>query len=244
MYKRIVKGIPRYVFDNEEEFRTIFPDAPLVTEWREGQPNDWVMTDDGKIVQILNRKTMKNTNIKAYEDYFITLLGPCFSSGKMEGQPKKNYHSFSKRKDVEEKKLSWREIRFVKLIAHGEKPIQAYIEAFETNNENTAKVKSSILLKQTRIKREVEKEIEELLNEVGVDKKWTLEKAKDIVDNPDTSDAVKLRALENFMKIQSMYPKEKKTDQLLLGQTFTGFSKDEILQLSGLKEIDSGEQED
>ena len=77
-----------------------------------------------------------------------------------------------------------------------------------------------------------------------IDKKWTLEKARDIVDNPDTSDAVKLRALENFMKIQSMYPKEKKNESLLLGQAFTGFSKEEILEMSNMKLIDDGKKED
>tara|TARA_Y100001938_G_scaffold150677_1_gene242769 strand:- start:2300 stop:3031 length:732 start_codon:yes stop_codon:yes gene_type:complete len=243
MHKRIIKGIPRYVFDNEEEFRESFPDAKLIENWRDGQINDWVLTDDGKVTQVLKKKTMKNTSIKSMDDYFVTLLGPCFASGKMQGQPKKDFNSFKKR-DIEEKPLTWREIRFVKMVAHGEAPIQAYLECFETNNKNTASVKSSLLLKQTRILEEVEKEIEELLNDIGVDKKWTLEKARDIVDNPDTSDAVKLRALENFMKIQSMYPKEKKSEQLLLGQAFTGFSKEEILQLSGVKQIESGEQED
>jgi hypothetical protein len=244
MYRRIIKGVPRFVFNDEKEFRESYPDDKLVKDWRKGKPNDWVLTDDGKVTQILRRKTMKNTTIKAMDDYFITLLGPCFSSGKLEGTPKKDYNSFKKRTNVEEKPLSWREIRFVKMIAHGEAPVQAYIECFETNNKSTASVKSSILLKQTRIKEEVEKEIEELLSDIGVDKRWTLEKARDIVDNPDTSDAVKLRALENFMKIQSMYPKEKKSEQLLLGQAFTGFSKDEIMQLSGVKKIESGEQED
>tara|TARA_Y100001972_G_scaffold124217_1_gene172950 strand:+ start:360 stop:1091 length:732 start_codon:yes stop_codon:yes gene_type:complete len=243
MHKRIIKGIPRYVFDNEEEFRESFPDAKLIENWRDGQINDWVLTDDGKVTQVLKKKTMKNTSIKSMDDYFVTLLGPCFASGKMQGLPKKDFNSFKKR-DIEEKPLTWREIRFVKMVAHGEAPIQAYLECFETNNKNTASVKSSLLLKQTRILEEVEKEIEELLNDIGVDKKWTLEKARDIVDNPDTSDAVKLRALENFMKIQSMYPKEKKSEQLLLGQAFTGFSKEEILQLSGVKQIESGEQED
>ena len=244
MHKRIIKGVPRYVFDNEKEFRKIFPDAELIQDWRDGEPNDWVLTDDGKVTQILRKKKMKNTTLKAIDDYYITLLGPCFRSGKMEGAPKKDYNSFKKRTNIEEKPLSWREIRFVKMIAHGEVPVQAYLECFETNNKDTASVKSSMLLKQTRIKEEVEKEIEELLTDIGVDKKWTLEKARDIVDNPDTSDAVKLRALENFMKIQSMYPKEKKSEQLLLGQAFTGFSKEEILQLSGVKQIESGEQED
>ncbi len=244
MHKRVIKGIPRYVFDNEQEFRDMFPDATLVKDWRDGEKNDWVLTDDKKVTQILNKKTMKNTSIKAFDEYFVTLLGPCFGSSKMEGEPKKDYNSFSTRKNIEDKPLTWREIRFVKMIAHGEVPMTAYLECFETNNKETAKVKSSVLLKQTRIKQEVEKEIEELLSDIGIDKRWTLEQAKSIVENEDTSDAVKLRALENFMKIQSMYPKEKKTDQLLLGQAFTGFSKDEILEMSKVNLIESGEKED
>ena len=46
------------------------------------------------------------------------------------------------------------------------------------------------------------------------------------------------------MKIQSMYPKEKKSEQLLLGQAFTGFSKDEILQMSKVNLIESESKED
>jgi hypothetical protein len=162
----------------------------------------------------------------------------------MGGEPKKDYHSFMKRTNVEEKPLTWREIRFVNMIAHGEQPMQAYLDCFETNNEKTAKIKSSVLLKQTRIKQEVEKEIEELLSDIGIDKRWTLEQAKNIVENDETSDAVKLRALENFMKIQSMYPKEKKSESLLLGQAFTGFSKEEILEMSTMKLIKDGKEED
>ena len=244
MHKRIVKGVPRYVFKDEKEFRSTFPNEVLVEDWRKGEENDWVLTDDNKVTQILKRKKMKNTHIRAYDDYFITLLGPSFGSGKMEGEPKKDYHSFMKRTNVEEKPLTWREIRFVKMIAHGEKPMQAYLDCFETNNEKTAKIKSSVLLKQTRIKQEVEKEIEELLSDIGIDKRWTLEKAKNIVENDETSDAVKLRALENFMKIQSMYPKEKKSESLLLGQAFTGFSKEEILEMSTMKLIKDGKEED
>ena len=245
MYKRIIKGVPRYIFKNEKEFRSTFPDAELIQDWREGEENDWVVTDDNKITQILKRKTMKNTHIRAYDSYFVTLLGPCFASGKMQGPPKKDFHTFRK-KDVEEKKLSWREIRFVKMVAHGENPTQAYLECFETNNKETAKVKTSILLRQTRIKKEVEKEVEELLTDIGVDKRWTLERAKEIIENEETSDAVKIRALENFMKIQSLYPKERRSEQLLLGQAFTGFSKEEIMELSGAKveEIERGKEED
>ena len=55
MYKRIIKGVPRYIFKNEKEFRSTFPDAELIQDWREGEENDWVVTDDNKITQILNR---------------------------------------------------------------------------------------------------------------------------------------------------------------------------------------------
>jgi len=40
-----------------------------------------------------------------------------------------------------------------------------------------------------------------------------------------------------------MYP-EKKSESLLLGQAFTGFSKEEILEMSNMKLINDGKQED
>ena len=48
------------------------------------------------------------------------------------------------------------------------------------------------------------------------------------------------------MKIQSLYPKERRSEQLLLGQAFTGFSKEEIMELSGakVKVIEHGKEED
>ena len=94
MYKRIIKGVPRYVFKNEKEFRSTFPDTELIQDWREGEENDWVLTDDKQVTQILRKKQMKNTTIKAFDDYFVTLLGPCFGSGKMKGEPKKDFNSF------------------------------------------------------------------------------------------------------------------------------------------------------
>ena len=56
MHKRIIKGVPRYVFKDEKEFRSIFPDAALVEDWRKGQENDWVLTDDNQVTQILKLK--------------------------------------------------------------------------------------------------------------------------------------------------------------------------------------------
>ena len=54
MHKRIVKGVPRYVFKDEKEFRSTFPNEVLVEDWRKGEENDWVLTDDKKVTQYLN----------------------------------------------------------------------------------------------------------------------------------------------------------------------------------------------
>ena len=60
MHKRVIKGVPRYVFKDENEFREMFPDEKLVKDWREAEESDWVLTDDNQVTQILKKKQMKN----------------------------------------------------------------------------------------------------------------------------------------------------------------------------------------
>ena len=72
------------------------------------------------------------------------------------------------------------------------------------------------------------KEVEELMNDLGITKTYLLEQAKGVVDKNDARDADKLRALETLMKISGLLSTEKKTDSVALIQEFTGFSRDKL----------------
>ena len=74
----------------------------------------------------------------------------------------------------------------------------------------------------------VNKEIEEILDDLGISKTYLLEQAKDIVDKKDAKDSDKLRALETLMKIAGLLSTEKKTESLALIQEFKGFSRDKL----------------
>jgi hypothetical protein len=74
----------------------------------------------------------------------------------------------------------------------------------------------------------VNKEVEELMNDLGITKTYLLEQAKEVVDKTDARDADKLRALETLMKISGLLSTEKKTDSVALIQEFTGFSRDKL----------------
>lgn len=56
----------------------------------------------------------------------------------------------------------------------------------------------------------MDKEVEQLMSEVGITKRYLLENTKDIVDKRDTRDNDKLRAIETLMKISGMLSTEKK----------------------------------
>ena len=51
------------------------------------------------------------------------------------------------------------------------------------------------------MREQVDKEIEELMSEVGITKRYLLESTKGVVDKVDAKDNDKLRALETLMKI-------------------------------------------
>ena len=74
----------------------------------------------------------------------------------------------------------------------------------------------------------LDKEIEKLMSDVGITKRYLLENTKDVVDKKDTKDNDKLRAIETLMKISGMLSVDKKVDSVALIQEFTGFTKDKL----------------
>ena len=230
---RTIKGKKHYAYESKEEFRKAHPDTPLITDWKQAKEGDWCLADDGKIVQILKKgafahKTRKET------PYARTVIGMfnLQNSGSFLGTVKDEIYRFTKKSDYETKKgghLTDAKRNFAKYIAHGMEPVEAYQKAFPTTKSlDYAEKKSTLLLRNKTVRQAVDKEIENLMSEVGITKRYLLETTKDVIDKTEVRDNDKLRAIETLMKISGLLSTEKKVDSVALIQEFSGFSREKL----------------
>ena len=229
---RKIKGVTHYAYESELEFRTAHPKEKLIKDWREAKQGEWCLADDGKIVQILLKNTMKGNKIK--EKYIRTVIGMITvrKSTTLVGDITDSLYRFVKRHSYDSRLhggMTKQKKVFSKYIAMGLDPESAYIKAYpKTTNSEDARRKSKLLLKSKTVRDQVDKEIEELMADVGITKRYLLESTKDVVDKTDVKDNDKLRALETLMKISGMLNTEKKSESIALIQEFTGFSKEKL----------------
>jgi len=229
---RIIKGVKHYAYESEAEFRTAHPTEKLIKDWREAKQGQWCLSDDGKIVQVLLKDTMKGN--KSKEEYIRTVIGMITvrKSTTLVGDITDSLYRFVKRHSYDSRihgGMTKQKKIFSKYIAMGLDPESAYIKAYpKTTNTDDARRKSKLLLKSKTVRDQVDKEIEELMADVGITKRYLLESTKDVVDKTDVKDNDKLRALETLMKISGMLNTEKKSESIALIQEFTGFSKEKL----------------
>ena len=230
LHKKTVKGVEYNLYKDEAEFREHHPREKIVPDWRKAQMGEWIKSDDGKVMNIIHRWNMKDTSIKNNKtnDFVRTLLGTA-STGKytkLSGQPAKNVYRFINYKN--NKGVTIREKNFAKMVALGAKPVNAYLNCFETNDFDYARKRSLSLLREKRVKTMVDKEVELLLDDLGISKTYLLEEMKNVVDSRKARHGDKLRALETLMKISGLLNTEKKSESIALIQEFTGFSKEKL----------------
>ena len=230
---RTIKGVKHYAYESKAEFRTAHPDTPLITDWKKAEEGDWCLADDGKIVQILKKGSFAYKK-KKKTPYTRTIIGMFSLKSKLPftGSVKDEMYRFTKRSGYDvatQGHLTLAKKNFAKYIAHGMEPIEVYQKAFPTTNSlEYAERKSTLLLKNKTVRQAVDKEIENLMSEVGITKRYLLESTKGVVDKADAKDNDKLRALETLMKISGLLSTEKKVDSVALIQEFSGFTREKL----------------
>ena len=230
---RTIKGVKHYAYESEEEFRKAHPDTPLITDWKQAEEGDWCVSDDGKIVQILKKGCFVDKK-KRDNDYIRTVIGMFNHRGSSPfvGTIKDEIYRFTKKAGYQVKTggyLTEAKKNFAKYVAHGMDPVEAYQKAFpKTTSLDHAERRSTLLLKNKTVRQAVDKEIENLMSEVGITKRYLLETTKDVIDKIDVRDNDKLRAIETLMKISGLLSTEKKVDSVALIQEFSGFSREKL----------------
>ena len=236
-----VNKIEHTVFESADEV----PDSiDYKYNWKEGAIEDWVLSDDGCIIQILREGSMikpygKNRN----QRYIGTCTGTFIVSDKtkMDTSKRLNIYSIGGHIDRDQRiedreNMSSREHMFVQYIASGIDARTAYLKAFPTNDPHYAGLRAGQLIKTTRIKTAMKEELKPILEELGINESSILKNINSIAMSSE-KDETKLKALFKLADIMDMEDKNKTQVTQLTGAVFQGFSQDKITEAERPKEL-------
>ena len=258
MQKKSIKDKVHIVYDSVSEYLDNNPAGNIVFDWRKGNEGDWVMADDGGVVQLLkvNKKVSHPGDSKNYKyanGWVRTVVGSFINKENVkmdtdfDSHP--NRYTFSKnikntnKRIIDRKKVTKKEKEFATNIVVGMGAIEAYKNAYTELSDNKARKKATVLLKQERVMKEIEKSVLDVAKGLGIDHEYILGKLKGLADYSE-DDNIILQSTKELGKIVGTSGATVKQREVGLLGVFEGFSPD---QLEGAtrdqKQIQSGEEE-
>ena len=239
-----VNSINHKVYESDDEL----PEGLIVhSDWRIAEPGDWVRADDDCVIQILRRGRMHRAKgKKKIRDYIGTCTGTFVVSkrSKMDTSRRENIYSFggTRHSDdvlLDRTSLSTREHAFVMYLSQKMRMDEAYLKAFPTKNQRYAFTKAKQLIKTERVKTAMKEELKPVLQKLGLDESYVLERIKVAAETADKED-VRLRALFKLSDIMDLEDKNETKVTQVTGALFQGFTPDELEVAERPKEIEGG----
>ena len=236
-----VNRIEHTVFDSEDEVPS---NILYLKDWREGSLADWVLTDDGCVIQILRKGIMIKPKGKVRQ---VAYIGTCTGTfivspkTKLDASRRINIYSLGghieRNQRLEERQnLSTREELFVHYISSGMDPRDAYVRAFPTNNPHYAGIRAGQLIKTSRVRSVMKEELQPYMEQLGLDEHYVLSNIKEVIDSCDKDDT-KLKALFKLADIMDMEDKNRTQVTTVTGALFQGFTPDKLEEVERPKEI-------
>ena len=252
MEHRKIRGHKHYVYDSVEEFHSENPDKLGVEQnWRTAKEGDWVMSDDGRVVQLLKVSDIHHPNdrknYKYAKGWCRTIVGTFLILDKTymdtDFSQHKNRYTFSKTignvKNIRKRTNSTKKEKlFTTNVISGMGAVKSYMDAYNEENFNNAKKKSVVLLKQERIMSEIEKGVLDVAKEMGIDHEYILDRLKRLADYSEDDNIILQSTKELGKIIGTSGTVVKQRDIGILGM-FEGFSPEQ-LQTADRKEITDG----
>ena len=262
MESQTIKGVHHYVFDSVEEFKEhykkILPRTPEIKDnWRFAKEKDWVLSDDNRIVQLLKvSNSVKHhgdrKNYKFARGWVRTIVGTFINRDNTfmdtDFSSHANRYTFSKTiknpssRVRKRTKPTNKEKEFATNVVVGMGAVKAYMTAFNEENKDNAKKKAAVLLKQERIRMEIDKTALEVAKELGIDHKYILQKLKDLVDYSE-DDNIQLQSVKELGKALGTLGHTTKQKEIGVVGMFQGFSPKE-LQSADRNEITASSEEE
>jgi hypothetical protein len=225
-----VNKIEHTVFDSIEEV----PDnITYKKDWRNAEVNDWVLTDDECIIQILRKGSMKGRVCP--NNYLGTCTGTFLASKdiKMDTSKRINIYSFGGNSFGDERleereELNRREELFVHYwITERMHPQEAYIKAFPTNNPSYASMKAAKLIGTKRVTTKMNEKLRPVLEDLSINDRLVLKNIKALATE-GSKEETRLKALFKLSDILDLEDKTKTSVQQISGAVFQGFSKEKL----------------
>ena len=256
MEYREIKRVKHYVYDDLSEFQKHNPDTNVIFDWRKGNEGDWVLADDGGIVQLLKvNGTLKHPNDRpnyTYSNGYVrTVVGTFLRNEKTrmdtDFDKHPNRYTFSRtikntnKRVTERKKPTNKEKVFATTVAVGTDAVKAYMDAFEEKDRDKARKKAVVLLKQRRVMEEIEKNVKDVAKALNIDHDYILRSLKHLADFSDDPN-ISLQSLKELGKaIGTLGGGVKRVETGVVG-IFQGFSPEQLnsarRQLESKKEIE------
>ena len=233
-----IKGVKHYLYDSIDEFYSHNEHIVVRRNWRDGDRNEWVYTDDQYVCQIFKIfKVGKNECVR-------TVCGTFSRNNKKrkmlgEDGVAEHIYSFSgKYTTAENKADNSRHFLFAKYVARGDDVLDAFRKAYpDAKSEDYIKSQSAKLLKKENIQKMVKEEVREILDEEGVTHNYLIGGYKTLADGGETDNA-KLKALDSLAKISGLFDtQEKKTEELTV---WAGFSPEQLEGIKSEKGLQNG----
>jgi len=237
-----VKKINHIVYDEVDE---VPPHIIIKKDWRNSNIHEWVLADDGGVLQVLRKGIMQKAKGKKRAiSYIGTCTGtyPCTKSAVLDTSRRKNIYSFSGEYSQtlieQRRKLTSNEELFVQYLASGVPMRDAYLRAFPTNDERYALSQAKTITKTERVRTAMKKELEPIINELGITPEYVLGVIKDIAEVSER-DETRLKAVTKLSDILDLEDKNSTKVTQLTGAVFQGFSEDQIDKASRPLEIEN-----
>ena len=240
LYKEI-KGRKHYIYENLEDYKSNGPDEKLKYWKDDPKEGDWVTSDDGGIVQILkfgnldHRKASKNW--KANKGYVRTVVGSFIinENSKMDTDfdQHPNRYTFSKNlKNSNEnfkkrKTTTTNEKLFTTQVITGQSAITAVQNVYKMDDYKKAKSKALLLLKQERIMSEIDRGVNEIAKDMGINHEYVLGRLKMLADSSEDDNVILQSAKELGKIIGTNNNTLKSRDTGVVG-LFGGFSPQQL----------------
>ena len=223
-----VNGRTHKVYDSKEEV----PVNINYKDWNKAKLGDWVLADDGCVLQILRTGTMFRSKGKVRNvDYIGTCTGTFLVDGKMKMDASPEYiQEYAEATLKQRKNLTGREELFVHNIRSRMSLTEAYIGAFKTNNKRYAETRGMLLLKTNRVKNEMKKDLEPILEKLAINEEMVLGGIRDIALSAE-KDSDRLKALTELSEVLDIKDKGNKVQEIAgiaSSQLFSGFDEGDI----------------